>query len=409
MKKKVYILDEFISSQMNGIGTFLSEFLYCMRQIEVDICLLTFNAKVEEFTILEDEGIKKMLFPPLPHVHFMNNAKIINNFFKLYIPDSFNNVIFFNHSPCRELLSLLKKSHPQSKLVLTIHDLGWTDELAGDVEAFRQMIHQEKSAIENKPYQRIINSYNVERKMYELVDKVVCLSQDTFDLLKDIYSVPSHKIALIPNGIRPSRGVLDQNIDELKRRLFISINDKVLLFSGRPTENKGMFALLQAFELILKKEPNTQLIIAGYANSDNMEKLIKEASAYASRVTFKGLINKDQLNELYSAADVGIIPSYFEQCPYTGIEMMMHGLPVVASSCYGLRNMFHNGVNARLVGIGNIENQNEFVQNLAAAVLEVLASDDLRQKLMKGAESVYQSTYHMHHMKKNYLSLLKSI
>lgn len=38
-KKKVYVFDEYISSQKNGIGSFLGEFLDCMKQIDVDLCV----------------------------------------------------------------------------------------------------------------------------------------------------------------------------------------------------------------------------------------------------------------------------------------------------------------------------------------------------------------------------------
>lgn len=42
MKKKIYVFDEYISSQKNGIGSYLRELLYCMKQMDVDICVLIF-------------------------------------------------------------------------------------------------------------------------------------------------------------------------------------------------------------------------------------------------------------------------------------------------------------------------------------------------------------------------------
>lgn len=407
MKKKVYVFDEYVSSQKNGIGSFLGEFLYCMKQMkEVEVCVLVFNANVDEFTILEEEGIEKMLFPSFLLGDFMDNAEIVNRFFKLYIPDSCKSVFFINHSPCERSLSMMKNSHPQSKLIFTIHDLGWTSAFTGDVEAFREMIHQEKAAEESERNERVRNFYEEERNMYELADRVVCLSQDTSDLLVDTYLVPSDKIVLIPNGLRPAPS---SNREELRQKLFVSKDDKVLLFSGRPTLKKGMYALLQAFELVLEVEPDARLVIAGFDNEINIEKLISIASPYAKRVTFTGLIERKRLSEWYSAADVGIIPSYYDQCPYTGIEMMMHGLPVVASDGYSLRNMFRDGLNARTARIGNRENSEEFIRSIAAATLELLASKKLREKLSRGAATVFQSTYHVRNMKESYRGLLDSL
>lgn len=106
---------------------------------------------------------------------------------------------------------------------------------------------------------------------------------------------------------------------------------------------------------------------------------------------------------------MGIIPSYYDQCPYTGIEMMMHGLPVVASDGYSLRNMFRDGLNARTGRIGNRENSEEFIRSIAAATLELLASKKLREKLSRGAATVFQSTYHVRNMKESYRGLLDSL
>ena len=408
--KKVYVFDEYVSSLKNGIGSFLGEFFYCMKQIDVEVYALVFNANVEEFTILEEEGTKRMLFPSFSFGDFMDNVEIVDRFFKLYIPDSCENVFFINHSPCERLLSIMKRSHPQSKFIFTIHDLGWTSAFTGNVEAFGTMIRQNKTAEESERNERVRNFYEEERKMYEITDRVVCLSEDTYNLLVDTYFVSSDKIALIPNGLRlqtkASEGV---NRDECRRKLFINKSDKILLFCGRPTYQKGMYALLGAFERVLEKEPDARLVIAGFDNGNNMEKLISIASAFAPRVTFTGLINKSQLYEWYSVADVGIIPSYYEQCPYTGIEMMMHGLPVVASDAYGLRNMFRDGLNARVAKIGDRENNEEFAENLATGILAILGSTELRDRLSEGAASVYQSTYHIRQMKENYKRLLDSL
>lgn len=410
MKKKVYVFDEYISSQKNGIGSFLGEFLCCIKQLDVDICVVTFNADVEEFGIVEEGGVERMLFPPFLFGDFTNHAEIVDKFFRLYIPDSSRNVFFVNHSPCEKLLSMIKRSHPQSKLVFTIHDLGWTSAFTGNVDEFKQLIHGKTMVEENDKNKPIVDYYNEERSMYALTDRIVCLSKDTYDLLVDTYFVSSDKIALIPNGLRlqtkPSEG---GSRNECRRKLFINKGDKILLFCGRPTHQKGMYALLGAFGRVLEKESDARLVIAGFDNGNNIEKLISIASAFAPRVTFTGLINKSQLYDWYSAADVGIIPSYYEQCPYTGIEMMMHGLPVVASDAYGLRNMFCDGLNARLAEIGNRENNEVFAGNLATGILAILGSTELRSRLSEGAASVYQSTYHIRQMKENYKRLLDSL
>ena len=60
--KNIYIFDEYISSQKNGIGTYLHQLLYCLKSPEYCINLIVFNANTKEFNIIEENNTKKYLF-----------------------------------------------------------------------------------------------------------------------------------------------------------------------------------------------------------------------------------------------------------------------------------------------------------------------------------------------------------
>lgn len=72
----------------------------------------------------------------------------------------------------------------------------------------------------------------------------------------------------------------------------------------------------------------------------------------STKVTYTGHLERKELKKWYQMADIGVIPSYTEQCSYVGIEMMMHGLPIVTSDGFGLRDMFKDQGNAIVVPIG---------------------------------------------------------
>lgn len=366
MKKQVYVFDEYISSQKNGIGSFLKEFRYCIRQLDANICMLVFNANVKELTIQEGEQteMKRILFPSLQVGEFTHNAEIIIKLLRLYIHDSFDNIFFVNHSPCEKLVEILKRDYPLSKVVFTIHDLGWTSRCMGDVDKFKEMIEEANDVKEET--RDVLDFYAKEMRTYELVDRVVCLSRDTYDLLQTGYALSIGKISLIPNGFREKENNMQHyNREELKKELFIPVNEKIVLYVGRPTKQKGMYALLNAFHSVLKKKNNVRLVIIGSDNSNRIENLINISSSFATHVSYLGLIDKEELEKWYWIADIGVIPSYYEQCPYVGIEMMMHGLPVVASDGFGIRNMFQDEVNALIAPIGKREDSEEFSCNLA--------------------------------------------
>lgn len=329
--------------------------------MNADVCALIFNVDIEEFTVRTgDTGkMEEMLFPRFPIGEFIYNMEIIIKFFRLYIRDSSDNIFFVNHLPCDKLVEILKRDYPLSKVIFTIHDLGWTSRCMGDVDKFKKMIKEVNDVKEEA--KAIRDFYTKEMKTYELVNRVICLSRDTYNLLQTVYSLPTEKISLIPNGFgKKVSGIQHYNREELKKELFIPVNEKIIIYVGRPTRQKGMHALLNAFHSVLKKDSNVRLVIIGSDNSNRIENLINISSTFATRVSFLGLISKEELEKWYSVADIGVIPSYYEQCPYVGTEMMMHGLPIIASDGFGLRNMFQDGVNALIASIGKREDAEEF-------------------------------------------------
>ena len=70
---------------------------------------------------------------------------------------------------------------------------------------------------------------------------------------------------------------------------------------------------------------------------------------------FTGKLSKQELYQFYQIADVGVMLSKHEQCSFVAIEMMMHGIPIIASDSTGLDEMVSDGING--YKIRTIENQ----------------------------------------------------
>lgn len=94
--------------------------------------------------------------------------------------------------------------------------------------------------------------------------------------------------------------------------------------------------MIEAFHKVLGGIPESRLIIVGDGNYD---KALDVSRPSYLRVTFTGFLNPDALYELYRLADVGVVPSLFEPFGYVPVEMMMHGLPIVATATSGLNEV----------------------------------------------------------------------
>lgn len=395
-----------MSSQKNGIGTFLRELLFCFKNGGNKINLISFNAEVDEFCIIEEREIMKFLFPLFKYGHFLEHSKIIKNFFKFHIPDSENNVFFINHSPCADFIQSLKETHPKSSVIFTIHDFGWTELLLGSLDAYKRAI---KSSSKDTPELKV---YHQEKRIYELADKIICLSPDTYNILKSIYKVPEVKISLIPNGLRFQKkaNLLNKNDrNDIRTQKNIDVDTKILLFIGRPTAQKGIFEVIHAMKMVLKEFPKTKLAIIGDGNETSMKEIINASSQIAASIIITGQLNRAELVAWLTIADIGIISSYYEQCSYTAIEMMMSGLPIVASDGLGIRNMFIDGVNAKVAKIGNRKKAKQYQKNLADSIIHLLRSPGLCDDLSKGAIKTYNEKYTIKEMEAKYKKLVKSL
>lgn len=142
-----------------------------------------------------------------------------------------------------------------------------------------------------------------------------------------------------------------------------------LLFLGRIRHKKGAFDLLRAFQGMLRQVPHARLVMAGDGEIDAGRALCIELGI-AHAVTFTGWIEGGAKDAELSAADVFVLPSYFEGLPIGVLEAMTAGVVVVASRTGGIPDLVADGVEGRLVEPGDIA-------GLERALIEVTSDDDL--------------------------------
>ena len=161
---------------------------------------------------------------------------------------------------------------------------------------------------------------------------------------------------------------------------------------------------MDAFCILLKEFSNIRLVLAG---SLLPEFVLSNYAHISTKVTYTGHLERKELKKWYQMADIGVIPSYTEQCSYVGIEMMMHGLPIVTSDGFGLRDMFKDQGNAIVVPIGKRTKKNgTFSENLVHALTMLLSSETLMNEIGRNARKAYLKHYGLCQMKEGYKRLL---
>lgn len=403
--KKLFVMNEFISSSGNGVGTYIQQLINCLSGMNIRIEILLFNSEKDEFCIENSGGVIYFHFPSFKNKFIQKNHLIINKFLRLYIPDSEENLFMINYSPCSVLMKSIRQSHPQSKQIYVIHDMVWTLYLFGDVNKYVRILRQRmyKNVIEK--YSLLLKSFEEEVEMCSYADKIICLSKDTYFLLEKHYPIDKQKLCLISNTLCKQVHLWPETKKTaFRKRMFIQKDDKILLYVGRMTEQKGFMMYIEAFKEIVKVYPSCRLVIIG--STTNWDYIRKYCYPVLAKIIFTGTLSANELDKWYQIADIGVLPSYTEQCSFVGLEMLAHGLPVIASDGFGLRCMFKEGINAKVASIGRRNYPNSFKNELIKSTLTLLASSSECERLSSNSLKFYKTNYPIERFKEIYNNLI---
>lgn len=405
--KNLFIFDETANSLQNGIGTYIADLKKFLADV-VEVSVFAFNDSVTDYRKEVRDNVTYYRFPVFCGGSFLDNCEIGLTVLRLEIADAPDNVFLFNYFLCNDLLRAVKKYFPLSKTVFVIHDQIWTTKLLGDSRKLRNIM---RDSVSTKVDQYLMTRGHIdkEREMYDLADRIVTVSKDTLGLLKSVYRINREKISFIPHGKKIRYVHYDPRTKEaIKKKLLLHADDRIMLYVGRTTRCKGFHATLSAFEKVSPLFPQVKLVVLGRVHD------ITEVAGLCPRsktnIIFAGRVGKEELKRWYQVADVGLVPSYCEQCGYAGIEMLAYGLPIIASDGLGVRKMFQHGYNAMVARIGNREKPEVFVRNSKHAMITLLEmSNEHLDRLRANARRTYLDKYAVSGMKEAYIKLIDEL
>jgi glycosyltransferase involved in cell wall biosynthesis len=117
---------------------------------------------------------------------------------------------------------------------------------------------------------------------------------------------------------------------------------KIVLFLGRVTYQKGPEYFVDAAALVLQRYPATIFVMAG--SGDMLPQMINRAKELGilGNFRFTGFLKGREVEEMFTAADVYVMPSVSEPFGLTALEAIHCGTPVIVSKTSGVSEVLNH-------------------------------------------------------------------
>lgn len=177
----------------------------------------------------------------------------------------------------------------------------------------------------------------IERWGLSQADSIVAVSHYTKALLQREYQIPSEKIRVVHNGIY-SPQVREQY------RLRRGISSRVVLFLGRITFQKGPDYFVEAAAKVVPHVPDVLFVMAGMG--DMLPRMVQRVRELGIEryFHFPGFVRGQEVEQMYSLADVYVMPSVSEPFGIAALEAISYDTPVIISRQSGVAEVLSHAL-----------------------------------------------------------------
>lgn len=193
--------------------------------------------------------------------------------------------------------------------------------------------------------------YDIERRGMHAAMKVITVSHLTKNIVARHYGVAEHKIEVIYNAIETNGNGFDPAKYGIKR------NEKLVLFLGRMTQQKGPEYFLAAAKKVLEVMENVKFVMAG--SGDMTRRVIDMAAqmGIGHKVLFTGFLRGQDVDRIFNMADLYVMPSVSEPFGIAPLEAMSHDVPVLISKQSGVSEVLNHALKVDFWDVNEMANK----------------------------------------------------
>ncbi|MFQ5924440.1 MAG: glycosyltransferase family 4 protein [Dehalococcoidia bacterium] len=212
---------------------------------------------------------------------------------------------------------------------------------------FRYLAPSERWSLATYPYISLM-----ERIYLRRTEHMITVSRRFAKMLQERYRYRG-VIEPIHNGI--DLEVFDyQRVNDPYQR-FPQLNGErpVVLYAGRLIARKGLNVFVQAINQL--RDTEAHFVFAGGGQEKLLFELLERYQIPKERYTFLGFVPNDQLPWLYKLSSMFVLPSFYENLPFSLLEAMAMKVPCIASNVGAVSEVIQAGENGLLFEVGDVK------------------------------------------------------
>ncbi len=192
--------------------------------------------------------------------------------------------------------------------------------------------------------------YDIERAGITGADRVIVVSQLTRTIAVHRYAADPAKVDVIYNGVENAGPIANGGPG-------IASDDKIVLFLGRITLQKGPEYFIRAAKRVLEKVEKVKFVVAG--SGDMAVRMIEEAAALGigHKVLFTGFLRGRDVQRVFRMADCYVMPSVSEPFGIAALEAMQQDTPVIISKQSGVSEVLSHALKVDFWDVDDMANK----------------------------------------------------
>lgn len=207
---------------------------------------------------------------------------------------------------------------------------------------------------------------------------IIAVSENTKKDIIKYFKVDESKIKVIYSGVKEDiKQEPKEKLEYLYEKFGIPKNKKILMYVGNLKPHKNLERLLNAYSKMQNKDECILLLVGKAFENYNILEQKEQELKIKEQVIHTGIINEQELCDLYNLADLFIFPSLYEGFGFPVIEAMVCGTKVVCSNTSSLPE-----VGGDKIPYFNPEN----VEEMAEVIEKELEREDTEEEKQKRIE-----------------------